>query len=154
MSERRMGRVGALASLLAVLLGCGSEPDRAEVRVAAESRYRVDLRRAPGSDGELRLRLEPETGWHIVPEAAAHLRLVAPDGFAFAEPQQAGSDAVEHSEQALEFALTLKALDTNRAVAAPARAEVKFGLCRDDAQGCDIIRRKLELPLAWVTAAP
>jgi hypothetical protein len=139
--------------------GCGAGPEAASNRIGVgDSRYRADLSRVPtaAGSGEARLRLEPEAGWHIVPEAPASLRLVAPEGFEFASPQQRGSDALEHSEQALEFALSLRSTRARGRVRppdAPARAQIKFGICRDDAEGCEIVRQELELPLQRILAA-
>lgn len=119
-----------------------------------DSRYRVDLSQAPAAPGSSggRLRLAPESGWHIVPDAPASLRLAAPAGFEFAATEQRGSDAIEHSEQALEFAFSVRPTHAQDAPSAPARAQIKFGVCRDDAQGCEIVRQEFDLPLARILA--
>jgi hypothetical protein len=91
------------------------------------------------------LRFEPREGWHIEPEATAHLALEAPEGFALDRPEQVSDQALEHGEAALVFGLTLLRQASGPEREVTLRGSVKFGVCRDDASVCEIVRRDLEL---------
>lgn len=139
---RRAGpRAAAVAALLAAL-GCGSASSDAELS-PRDSRYRAVFDAA--SSEALRLRFEPREGWHIEPEAVAHLSLAAPDGFAVEPAEQDSERALEHSEESLVFGASLRRLASGAEKEAPLQGSVKFGVCRDDASACEIVRRDLEL---------
>jgi len=134
-------RAAAGAALLAVL-GCGSADGDAEL-APRDARYRAVFDSV--SSEALELRFEPREGWHIEPEAVAHLSLAAPEGFAVEPAEQDSERALEHREEGLVFGLSLRRLASGSESEAPLRGSVKFGVCRDDASICEIVRRDLEL---------
>jgi len=134
-------RRGGLGLALLLAWGCGAEPAGDELS-PRDARYRVALRSA--DPGPLELRFEPREGWHIEPDATAHLALEAPEGFALPRAEQSGEEALEHSEEALAFGVRLERLASGPEQQVTVRGAVKFGVCRDDASTCEIVRRDLE----------
>ena len=122
-----------------VALACGAGSGELE---PADERYRASVAAAPG--GPLELRVEAREGWHIEPEATAQLALDASEGFAVIPAQQFGEDALEHSERALRFGVALERVGSGAGARATLRGDLKFGICRDDAGVCQIVRRELE----------
>lgn len=145
-----------LAFPAVLLLACAPEAPvtRGPLPVAEDGRYRITLlppdwdQPAPG----LELRVEPKPGWHIEPEAPARLELEPPPHVEFGNADLRSADAVALGADRLAFATEVRARPGAEGPQL-ARGRVKFGLCRQDDEGCEIVRREVELPLGVVPAS-
>lgn len=140
-------RALALASTLVLLgAGCGGGSDPAQI-VDGDERYRVVLRaeppRSPDAAGELRLRVETAEHWHVADEAPARLALHA-DGLVFDPAEQGPEQARSRAEDGFEFVAALRAEREGRSVA---QAELRFGVCEEKIQICEVVDTRLELPI-------
>jgi len=157
------GRLGFLGILGLVLLFCivacepvSTPPHSPESDTLAleteDPRFKIFLRQEPAQADThaLRLRLEPKSGWHMTPEAPTRLELSAPPGIEFNAPRQSGDDAVQSSEEAIEFAIEYRLKDDHGGTdpELSAKSHLKFGVCRNDNPRCEIVKRELEIPLA------
>ena len=112
----------------------------------ADPRFKIFLGQGPSRPGlrTLRLRLEPKSGWHMTPEAPTRLELIAPKGVEFSAPRQSGDDAVQSSEEIIEFAIEYRLSDAHDRAnpELSAASHLKFGVCRNDNPRCEIVGRE------------
>jgi hypothetical protein len=150
-----MRAIGVISALvLATVCGCarseeaaagaGSADDRV---VVDDSRYRVAVRSeaAPnGEEGTFRVVVESRGSWHVALEAPAALRLEAEAPLEFDPPVLRDEHVVEHSEARLVFEGGYHSTGNGVLLG---QGQLKFGVCMDQEQACEIIRRRFELPI-------
>jgi hypothetical protein len=146
-----------VASLVACLaLACGPGPSGEDTARAIETedpRFEMWLASAPsttaGDAKAVRLRMDAKAGWHMTPEAPTQLDLSAPAGVELVAPSQRIADAVDSSPERLEFLIAYRLTPTQTALRdVSVDGRLKFGICRDGKPRCEIVERKLRIPLA------
>ena len=138
---------GALCLLGSACTPEAAAPTSVDGVVFRNTRYRIsqEVRSEGGSNANvLRVRLEPETGHHFAEEAPVGLTLRGLPGVSFDAERQRSDDAVVHSEQLIEFESGFQVAEAG-APGGAVPAEVKFGLCSDGSERCEIIEREIEL---------
>ena len=147
-------RLLTCAAVVVGALGCEpNETGSSGSLVAQDSRYRIVLttQATPGTrNGELRLQMFPKSVWHIAPEAPAKLKLDPPPGIRFDVAELRSADAVSLDDSEIEFATGYRVEPgaESGTVSAIAHGQVKFGVCLENSEGCEIVRRDVDLHLA------
>ena len=121
--------------------------------VAEEARYRITFESSspetPDDAGRLRVRVQMQGVWKVVPEAPAWLQLEAGPGIDLVPPRKREPDATRTTER-LEFSHEYRATHAREAVA---RGHLKFGICKGERDHCVIIERDIVLPLETAFAS-
>jgi hypothetical protein len=88
--------------------------------------------------------VEPRAGWHLALEAPARLALVSSRLVRFESDQQTHEDAARGDEDGLAFEFAYADAAEGEL---PVEGRIKFGMCRDQAEQCEIVRRDLAFHL-------
>ena len=99
---------------------------------AGEQTYALEVEPATaavGSPGEVKIRIVPQSPWHMNLEYPTSLKIAAPDGVTVAKAEQKKGDAVKLDEDGCEFSV---AFTPDSAGAKTFTGEFKFAVCQDD----------------------
>ena len=145
---RREARLLAAALWLVAAWGCGSEAPADQnivVEGVRDGRFAVDVTADGGRpEGQLRVSVEPRPGWHLALEAPARLELASSERLRFEPEQQTHEDAARVGEDGLAFEFAYADAADGEL---PVEARIKFGMCKDEAEQCEIVRRDLSFHL-------